>query len=430
MKRSQVLLVVVAALAVGAVAVLAGGGGKDGTAASKSDAGGPAPANAIHVSFAYSPEKEKLLLPLIASFNRERHRVGGRAVVVDGINAASGDAEDRIARGRFKPVAWSPASSLWGRLLNFQADKPYTAETAPSIVRTPLVIAMWEPMARALGYPRKPLGFADVLALAASHKGWAALGRPEFGAFKLVHTSPDFSTSGLSAVVAEYYAATRKKEGLTEADVGSAQARRRVRAIERSIVHYGDTTLFIEDQLKKEGPGYASAVAMEEATLLDFNRTRGDRDKLVAIYPREGTFDSDSPFFTLAAPWVRPEQAQGAKAFQQYLAKTITPQVAARSGFRPANRNVKPVAPINAANGADPNQPQRELQLPEPRVLAAIRQAWHRDRKPANILLVLDTSGSMAEEQRLVRAKQGLDAFLRGVEPQDAVGLTTFSDRI
>src|SRR3954454_17709368 len=282
MKRGQVLLAVVAALAVGAVAWLAGGGngGKGGTAGGKAG-GGRAAANAIHVSFAYSPEKEKLLLPLIAAFNRAHHEVGGRAVVVDGINAASGDAEDRIARGRFKPVAWSPASSLWGRLLNFQADKPYTAETAPSIVRTPLVIAMWEPMARALGYPRKPLGFADVLALAASHKGWAAFGRPEFGAFKLVHTSPDFSTSGLSAVVAEYYAATRKKEGLTEADVGSAQARRRVRAIERSIVHYGDTTLFIEDQLKKEGPGYASAVAMEEATLLDFNRTRGDRDKLV-----------------------------------------------------------------------------------------------------------------------------------------------------
>src|SRR3954452_1477541 len=431
MKRGQILLAVVAAVAVVAVAWLAGGGsgGKDGKTAGNRGAG-PAPANAIHVSFVYSPEKEKLLLPLIAAFNRERHQVGGRVVFVDGINAASGDAEDRIAKGRFKPVAWSPASSLWGRLLNFEADKPYTADAPPSIVRTPLVIAMWEPMARALGYPRRKLGFADVLALATSKRGWAAFGRPEFGAFKLVHTSPDFSTSGLSAVVAEYYAATGKKEGLTEADVARARVRERVRDIERSIVHYGDTTLFIENQLKKEGPGYASAVAMEETTLLDFNRTRGDRDKLVAVYPKEGTFDSDSPFFTLAAPWVRPEQAQGAKAFQQYLAKAITPQVAARSGFRPANRATRPVAPINAANGADPGQPQRELQLPEPRVLAAIRQAWHRDRKPANILLVVDTSGSMAEEQRLVRAKQGLEAFLRGVEPQDAVGLTTFSDRI
>jgi Ca-activated chloride channel homolog len=165
-------------------------------------------------------------------------------------------------------------------------------------------------------------------------------------------------------------------------------------------------------------------------TLLDFNRTRGDREKLVAIYPEEGTFDSDSPFFTLKGPWVTAAQASGAKAFQKYLAEEITPAVAARSGFRPADRETAPVAPITAANGADPKQPERVLALPEPRVLAAIKAAWRRDRKPANILLVLDTSGSMNTENRLKRAKAGLDVFFKGVEPQDSVGLTIFSDKI
>jgi Ca-activated chloride channel family protein len=423
MKRGQLLLAVVAALAVGAVAWFAGGPGAKDEPESR-PAAGPAK-GAVRVSFAYSPEKEKLLIPLIERFNREQ-----REVFVEGINASSGDAQTRIADGSFKPVAWSPASSLWGRLLNFEADRPYTPDEAPSIVRTPLVIAMWEPMAQALGHPRKKLGFADILRLSTSGRGWAEFGRPEFGAFKLVHTNPDFSTSGLSAVVAEYYAATGKKEGLTEADVTNPKARKQVRDIERSIVHYGDTTLFIAEQLKKEGPGYASAVAMEEVTLLDFNRTRGDRDRLVAIYPEEGTFDSDSPFYTLDADWVTPEQAEGAAEFQRFLAEEITPEVAARSGFRPADRAQPPVAPITAANGADPKQPERVLALPQPRVLARIKEAWRRDRKPANILLVLDTSGSMNEERRLERAQQGLEAFFRGVQPQDAVGLTTFSDRI
>ncbi len=227
MKRGQLLLAVVAALAVGAVAWFASGrGATDDEPESKPAAS--APANAVKVSFAYSPEKEKLLLPLIKAFNEEREEVGGRPVFVEGINASSGDAETRIARGQFKPVAWSPASSLWGRLLNFEADREYTADEAPSIVRTPLVIAVWEPMARALGYPKKKLGFADVLRLSTSGKGWAEFGRPEFGDFKLVHTAPDFSTSGLSFVVAEYYAALGKKEGLTEQDIanhGRPQAR-------------------------------------------------------------------------------------------------------------------------------------------------------------------------------------------------------------
>jgi Ca-activated chloride channel homolog len=423
MKRGQLLLAVFAALAVAGVAWLVGGK-KDDTSTKTASSAQPAK-GATRVSFAYSPEKEKLLLPLIASFNTSQDKV-----FVQGINTSSGDAETRISKGTFKPVAWSPASSLWGRLLNFEADQPYTAEDAPSIVRTPLVIAMWEPMARALGWPKKQLGFADVLKLATSGKGWAAYGKPEFGSFKLVHTNPDFSTAGLSATVAEYFAALGKKEGLTEKDIADPKARKQVRDIERSIVHYGDTTLFIENELKREGPGYASAVAMEETTLLDFNKTRGDRDKLVAIYPKEGTFDSDSPFFTLAAPWVTAAQKDGAAQFQKYLADKITPELAARYGFRPSDRAKPPAPPITAANGADPKQPERVLAPPEPRVLAAIKKAWRRDRKPANILLVLDTSGSMNEEQRLTRAKRGLDVFFRNVEPQDSVGLTVFNDRI
>jgi Ca-activated chloride channel family protein len=289
---------------------------------------------------------------------------------------------------------------------------------------------MWEPMARALGWPQKKLGFADILKLSTSGKGWAAYGKPEFGDFKLVHTNPDFSTSGLSATVAEYFAALGKKEGLSEKDIANPKARKQVREIERSIVHYGDTTLFIADQLKQEGPGYASAVAMEETTLLDFNKTRGDRDKLVAIYPAEGTFDSDSPFFTLDAPWVTAAQKDGAAQFQKYLADKITPQLAARYGFRPSDRETAPAPPVTAANGVDPKQPERVLAPPEPRVLAAIKSAWRRDRKPANILLVLDTSGSMNDEQRLERAKAGLDVFFKNVEPQDAVGLTIFNDAV
>ena len=125
-----------------------------------------------------------------------------------------------------------------------------------------------------------------------------------------------------------------------------------------------------------------------------------------------------------------PEQAAGAKAFQEYLAEEITPEVAAKSSFRPADRETAPVAPISVANGADPKQPERVLALPEPRVLAAIKAAWRRDRKPANIMLVLDTSGSMNAAGRLTQAKAGLEVFFRGVEPQDSVGLTIFSDQI
>jgi Mg-chelatase subunit ChlD len=150
----------------------------------------------------------------------------------------------------------------------------------------------------------------------------------------------------------------------------------------------------------------------------------------VALYPPEGTFYSDNPFIILDGDWVRPAQRQGAERFQEFLAEEITPELAARSGFRPADLEEEAVAPVSKENGADPAQPERVLGLPEPRTLDRIRRAWREDRKPANVLLVVDTSGSMAEENRLVRAKQGLEAFFAEVGKQDSVGLNIFSDRL
>ena len=423
MKRGQLLIALLAAVAVAVVAVLSTGGGDD-SSESQNDAQ-RAPEGAVRISFAFSPEKEKLLEPLIREFNQQ----DGRAFV-EGEVVSSGDAQTRIADGRLEPVVWSPASSLWGRLLNFDADRPLAPDESPSIVRTPLVIAMWEPFARALGWPSKQIGFEQIIQLARSNQGFADYGHPEFGRFKLVHTNPDFSTSGLEAVVAEYYAATGKKEGLTEQDVSASAARRIVRDIERSIVHYGDTTLFIADQMRQNGPGYASAVAMEEVTLLDFNRNRGTQPRLVALYPPEGTFYSDNPFIVLDAPWVSGAERAAATRFQEFLTERIDPQRAARFGFRPADLDQEPVAPVSKENGVDPDQPERVLGLPEPRVLDRIRRSWREDRKPANVLLVVDTSGSMNDEERLERAKEGLETFFEQVGRQDSIGLTIFSDQI
>ena len=122
---------------------------------------------------------------------------------------------------------------------------------------------------------------------------------------------------------------------------------------------------------------------MEEVTLLDFNRTRGSRDKIVALSPAEGTFFSDNPFIVLDGDWVTPEQAEGAREFQKYLAERIDARVAAASGFRPADLKTPPAPPLTAENGVDPKQPARVLGLPEPRVLAGVKRAWREDRKPA-----------------------------------------------
>jgi Ca-activated chloride channel family protein len=430
MKPSSIIVIVVAVIAVGAAVVLSRGGGGDGggspstTATSSTTA--QAPTGSLKLSFVVSPEKEELLKPAVKAFNAEHQQVGGKPVLVEMQAMNSGDAEAKIAAGKLQPDVWSPASSFWGRLLNLQADKAYVGDENESIVRTPLVIATFAPMAAALGYPKKPVSFADIDRLATAPDGWGAAGKPEFGRFKYVHTNPDSSTSGASAVAASYYAAAGKKEGLTDADVAASAAK--VKQLEASIVHYGDSTLFIADQLCKGGMAYASAVAMEETTLIELNRrTNCTGGKMVAIYPSGGTFFSDSPFIVLNGPWVTATDREAAAAFQTYLASTLDAETVGRYGFRPGDASERAGGYVTAANGVDPAQPARELRVPEPKVLDTILKTWRRDRKPANVLLVLDNSGSMNDEQKLEHAKEGLSAFFAQTAPQDSIGLTKFS---
>jgi Ca-activated chloride channel family protein len=421
--RGRALVIVLAVVAVAIAFVTSREGGEENGSANAPPQPGP---NSVRVSFYYSPEKHNLLAPLIERFNASGERSGGKRVFVDARNIASGEAEAGIAAGKLKPVLWTPASSLWGRLLNYEADAPLVPDDNPSIVRTPLVIAMWEELADAYGYPRRPLGYEQLAELAVG--GWAVVGRPQFGPFKYVHTNPDFSTVGLSSVAASYYAAAGKLEGLTVRDI--ERSREQVRRLERSIVHYGDTTLFIAEEMRRHGIGYASAAAMEEITLIEFNREAGDGPRLVAVYPEEGTFYSDNPLITLRGDWVTPEHERAARVFADYLRKTITPEVAGRYGFRPADETAAPTGLVSPANGVDPAQPERVLRLPEPRVLARIKEAWREDRKPANVMVVLDNSGSMSEENKLAHAKEGLRAFLEAAAPHDRIGLIKFSNQV
>ncbi len=75
----------------------------------------------------------------------------------------------------------------------------------------------------ALGWPKKRIGFADVLRLARAPRGWGSVGRPEFGRFKYVHTNPDVSTSGLEAVSAEYAEVLDEVDAFVRATEGTAR---------------------------------------------------------------------------------------------------------------------------------------------------------------------------------------------------------------
>ncbi len=420
------------------------------------------PEDCVEVPAAVSSEKVTLLTDLAVAFNETDPEVDGTCVFVTIHRQASGKATSLLADGwpvdgseGPAPVLWSPASSAWGSVLNqrlaVQGEPPLAGDFR-RIMLTPLVLAMPRPMAEALGWPEADIGWSDILALAQDPEGWGRFGHPEWGPFRLGKTNPNFSTSGLSATIAIYYAAIGKTAGLTLADVDSPVAADFVTGVEQSAVHYGDTTLtFLDNMLREDLAGrplrYASAAAVEEVSIIAYNRgdpaDKGLEDPtppnvpLVAVYPKEGTLFSDNPAYVLDdAPWVTPTQAAGARLFRDFVINDPENQARALEfGFRPGNPAVAIADPISAANGLNPTQPETELEVPEPAVLAALVDSWETYRKTARVIILFDVSGSMGDLggegfTKLDLAKQAVLASLDQFKPDDEVGLWIFSTNL
>jgi len=447
--------------------LVACGSGDDEEAGNGDDPELGDPGDCTVVGAAISPEKIDLVTDLARTFNAsEEAQDGEDCWFIEPYRKASGGGAQALARGWDEavdgafPVIWSPAASSWGSVVNRRlqeaGDEPFVPEEFERFMLTPLVIATPEPMARALGHPDEPLGWADVLELGRSLAGWADFGHPEWGPFRLGKTNPNFSTSGLSALIAQTYAAAGGTSGLTREDLDNPAVIDFATGVESAVVHYGDTTLtFLNNLYRADQRGtsltYVSAVAVEEKSVLDYNAGNPDgileageeprppRIPLVAIYPEEGTLFSDNPFFVLEADWVDSDEAAGAERFAEFVGRPENQERVLEFGFRPANPSVAVGEPIVLDNGVDPDQPATLLEVPAPDVMIDLLDRWETQRKRARVMLVLDVSGSMAEPAdpteaggptRLDLAKQAAIQAIDLFAPDDEIGLRIFTTDI
>jgi Ca-activated chloride channel family protein len=424
---------------------------------SPADTGLGDPGSCVVVDMASSPEKIDLMTALAKAFNGSGlAKLGNDCIFVRPQKKSSGGAAQLLYTNWNesvdgpRPVVWSPAASAWGQVVNqkrIDSGQQAIVGTGDPFMVTPLVIAMPKPMADALGYPAKPIGWADVLSLAKDPNGWGAVGRPEFGPFKLGKTNPNFSTSGLNALIAQTYAASGKTSGLSAEDLDKPEVVSFGSSVESAVVHYGDTTLtFLNNMYRADqrssALSYVSAVAVEEKSVIDYNQGNPDgildpgeqprppKVPLVAIYPKEGTLFSDSPYFVLDAPWVSQKQKDAAKVFESFVKQPDNQQQVLSFHFRPGNTAVPIGDPIVAANGVDPNQPQTLLEVPRPRVLTALLDKWAAQRKKARVTLVLDVSGSMGDPADPKNPSAGTKLDLAKQAIREAVGLFSPDDDI
>ena len=221
-------------------------------------------------------------------------------------------------------------------------------------MRTPLVIAMWEPMAKALGYPRKQLGFDDILKLARSKAG---LGRLRAPRVRRVQARPhEPGLLDVRAVGGRRRVLRRdRQEGGPAAggrDRQGAQDRPGHRALDRP--------------LRRHDAVHRRPAAQERARLRVGGRDGGGdarrlqranaaaSRKLVAIYPTEGTFFSDNPFIVLNARGCTPSRRRARSASSGSWRRRSRPRSRPDDGFRPADLKAKPGRPAHGGQRRRP----------------------------------------------------------------------------
>ena len=106
-------------------------------------------------------------------------------------------------------------------------------------------------------------------------------------------------------------------------------------------------------------------MALEENDLIYINQgktTYKPPEKLVALYPKEGTFWHEHPFCVPNTDWVSPEQHAAAQVFTDYIRSNGVQQKVMAAGFRPVDLSIKLGNPFVKELGIDPyNLPPRWL---------------------------------------------------------------------
>ncbi len=399
----------------------------------------PLPQDAVVVEFHSSNTKQDWVDQVIESFNSaDKTIAGGQPIVVVAHHVGSGSSMNNILDGDIQPTVWSPGSRLWTARLNQawndRSGQSIIRSECPATIRVPLAIAMWEPMARALGWPDEPIGWNDLAELSTNPKGWEAYDHPEWGQFKFGHPHPEHSNSGMLSLVAEVYAAAEVINDLTVDQVKSAQVNERVGAVEQNVYHYGKTDVHILERMTQRGPDYLHAVTSYESNVIRWNKNHADdlQFPLVTIYPSGGTFWVQNPYCILSADWVTPQQAEAAEIFRGYLLSPEQQAKTIESGLRPADTSIALQSPIDMAHGAIPGVTQNDippLPYPDDELINHIIDTWHQVKKKASVMLVLDVSGSM-EGEKIRQAAQGASSFIDQMDSADEIQVIIFSDEV
>jgi Ca-activated chloride channel family protein len=415
-------------------------------------ASGAAPCTTVTVLS--SLENSEMVAKLVDGYNAQPREVDGSCVTVVATKDKSGLAAADAAAGfadlseDARPTMWIPDASSWLSIARDGSDdaSDIVPEDSTSVASSDIVLAMPETLAASIGWDEQRPNWGDVYAAAADENTWTDLDHPEWGTFKLGKTSPLIASSGEAALLTSYGSAAGSVSELTADEINDPDVTDEVRQHELATSHYMATPEhFLWHARQAEDAGsvadFLSAVIVDEKSVWDYNRGITSRDgvtrvestppeeKLVPIYPSDGFYAADNPAVTLTGDWVDDAETTAAADFLRFTGTEQGQQVVRAAGYRDLNGELDPAV---AETGRLADGQPGVLPFPGASVITAAHEAFPEVRKRAEVLFLVDVSGSMSEpiatgQTKLAAAKDAITEALDHFTAGDNVGLAAFS---
>ncbi len=244
-----------------------------------------------------------------------------------------------------------------------------------------------------------------------------------------VHTAPTRSNSGLQTLVAQFASVANKQpEDLTLADV--KQYQEQVKQIQNKITRYGKSTGNLARSMTENGVFWASVGSVYESLVISANSQSGNNQtKYRAVYP-PATFGSNIRAILANAPWVSRDEKEAATQIIEYMRQPDIQQIATDLGLRPGVPGVPLGSKFSPLFGVNPQPNYDSYRPPQPEVVEAMLNSWRTyAKKPSQVAVVIDTSGSM-KGTKLAAIKNTLLNYVQNLGEREQIALISFNSEI
>jgi ABC-type Fe3+ transport system substrate-binding protein len=251
-----------------------------------------------------------------------------------------------VLRGDQRIHVWSPASALYKDVFvqEWQGrnnKNPIVREE--NLALSPMVFVMWAERHDAFVKKYGEVSFRTLGQALAEPTGWQGIaGKPEWGLFKLGHTHPNQSSSGLMTLVLMAYDYHAKTRGLELKDILDPGFVSFMNGFENAVSGLSNSTGNLMRDMVLKGPSAFDAVVVYENVAIDYlKNAEGRWGELRIVYPARNMWN-ENPYYILDVPWSTPAQRKAAEQFLAFLSSEPVQRKSLTHGFRPGN----PAVPV------------------------------------------------------------------------------------